>query len=179
MPGLLLETASGQSKIDSPAIAPVAELQVINFQRLAARDSKEEAKLFEVARTDGFFFLDLRRSDNNEILNLVENIYTLAKDLFGLDESEKLLYDVDKIGKMKLNGYVVFRISSMDIIEKLIHSSYKPMGRNTGGTILNLTRVAELSYQQESTENAMVLKAMPSVPYFYIRCSSIDSRYNT
>ena len=95
----------GEDPIGLAKISPVAELQVINYKRLAANDLGEAEKLFRACQTDGFFYLDLDNPDDQIALNSVDDVYALAKALFALDEAEKLKYDVDKLGEMKLNGY--------------------------------------------------------------------------
>ncbi|UKZ96918.1 uncharacterized protein TrAFT101_011691 [Trichoderma asperellum] len=102
-----------------PLNAPTANLQTVDLERLIEQSEDEINKLLRASVLDGFFYLDLRSiSAKNGILEHVNDIFTLEEELFGLDNSEKLKYDVDKMGgkfgKMKLSGY-------------------KPMGRNFGG----------------------------------------------
>ncbi len=41
------------------------------------------------------------------ILDAADNVFSLAKDISDLTEEERLRYDIDKLGKLKLNGYVI------------------------------------------------------------------------
>lgn len=91
--------------VDCEEIAPVAELQTINYMRIATKDQDEAAKLFQACQTDGFFYLDLHHPDNRDALDIADAVYSLSEKLFALDKAEKLSYDVDKLGEMKLNGY--------------------------------------------------------------------------
>jgi hypothetical protein len=86
-----------------PSNIPVAELQTISLQSLKRGDTLEEARLFQACREDGFFYLDLHNV--NGLLDSVQEIYRLDEDIHALPDEEKLLYDVDKLSKMKLNGY--------------------------------------------------------------------------
>lgn len=92
-----------------PPNAPTANLQTVDLERLIEQSEDEVNKLLRASVLDGFFYLDLRSiSAKNGILEHVNDIFTLEEELFGLDNSEKLKYDVDKtggkFGKMKLSG---------------------------------------------------------------------------
>ena len=89
---------------ENATISPVAELQTVNFDLLAANDPIEADKLFRACKADGFFYLDLRRAGDRKVLDLADGAFDLAKALYALDEVEKLSYDVDKLGTMRLNG---------------------------------------------------------------------------
>lgn len=99
-----------QSVESLPSNVPMADLQVINLGRLYAEDESEVNRLLRAAVRDGFFYLDLRGlKEQHGILDSVNGIFSLSEELFGLEEEEKLRYDVDsspgKLGKMKLSGY--------------------------------------------------------------------------
>ena len=91
---------------DVSLTVPMAKLQIINLERLQAGDLAESAKLFDAAKQNGFFYLNLQRVDGINILEMADQIYELAKELFNLDEAEKLAYDVDELSSMKSDGYV-------------------------------------------------------------------------
>ncbi|MCJ1319190.1 hypothetical protein MMC15_004523 [Xylographa vitiligo] len=109
---------------------------MVNYKRLAANDINEAEKLFRACQTDGFFYLDLYDPDDQIVLNSVDDVYALARSLFTLDDAEKLIYDVDKLGEMKLNGYIILTAPIL-----LVNS---PRGRNIGG--LNSKRDGFESY---------------------------------
>lgn len=98
------------SKVENlPVNAPTANLQTIDLERLMGQSEDEVNKLLRASVLDGFFYLDLRSiSAKTGILDHVNDIFTLEEELFGLDDSEKLKYDVDKtggkFGQMKLSG---------------------------------------------------------------------------
>ncbi|KAH6609154.1 hypothetical protein Trco_002500 [Trichoderma cornu-damae] len=116
---------STQAQYDEVAVeslplgVPTAKLQTIDLERLIEQNEDEINRLLRASVLEGFFYLDLRGiSQKTGILDHVNDIFTLETELFGLDTSEKLQYDIDKtagkFGKMKLSGY-------------------KPIGRNFGG----------------------------------------------
>ncbi|KAJ5159373.1 Clavaminate synthase-like protein [Penicillium canariense] len=98
---------------DFPPDVPVAHLHTIDLGKLQAGDAAEAQQLFEASRTTGAFYLDLR-SEESDILPVLEDIGLVSKELFGLPLEEKCAYDVDKLTSRKCNGY-------------------KPVGRNYGG----------------------------------------------
>ncbi|RAL11741.1 Clavaminate synthase-like protein [Aspergillus homomorphus CBS 101889] len=109
-------TVSSQSSRDAsdfPSDLPVAKLQTIDLGKLQAGDEKEALRLLDASREDGVFYLNLD-SARAEVLPVLESIYKLSEQLFDLPLEEKSVYDVDKLGTMKCNGY-------------------KPVGRNFGG----------------------------------------------
>lgn len=85
-----------------------ASLHTINLKALMNNDRTESEKLFDAAKTCGFFYLDMRDPAFKYILQMSDELYDLSKSLFALPEDEKAKYDVDKLGdwlgKMKLNG---------------------------------------------------------------------------
>ncbi|KAL8960909.1 MAG: hypothetical protein Q9193_002462 [Seirophora villosa] len=93
---------------------PVAQLLTINIGRLEGGEEHEAAQLFKAAKEDGVFYADLQESGFEEMLATVEEVFALAKALFDLSMEEKMQYDIDELGELKLNGY-------------------KPVGRNFGG----------------------------------------------
>ncbi|KAI9710805.1 MAG: hypothetical protein M1812_007353 [Candelaria pacifica] len=95
-----------------------ASLHTINLKALFNHDSAESDKLFDAAKTCGFFYLDMRDPDLTYILKMADEVFDLSRCVFALPEEEKAKFDVDGLGdwlgKMKLNGY-------------------KPIARNFGG----------------------------------------------
>ena len=82
----------------------MAELQTIDAGRLREGDTLEATKLFEAAKKDGIFYLNLRDSSFAGIIDTVDKVITLSNALFSLKEEEKMDYDIDKLGHLKLNG---------------------------------------------------------------------------
>ncbi|RMZ71187.1 oxidoreductase 2OG-Fe(II) oxygenase family [Pyrenophora seminiperda CCB06] len=98
-----------------PADIPLAALTTINFQKLRSSDAGEKQKLWEAATEAGFFYLNYENMPEFEDLTAtINDIYDLERDIFNLSDEEKMKYDVDKQGNMKISGY-------------------KPIGRNIGG----------------------------------------------
>ncbi|KAL8799655.1 MAG: hypothetical protein Q9182_005725 [Xanthomendoza sp. 2 TL-2023] len=93
---------------------PVAHLLTIDAGRLKNGDPEEATKLFRAAKEDGVFYLDFQHSSDANVLSDVDGLFAFAEELFNLSEEEKLQYDIDNLGELKLNGY-------------------KPVGRNHGG----------------------------------------------
>ncbi|KAI9805949.1 MAG: hypothetical protein M1825_000563 [Sarcosagium campestre] len=113
-PVLKSQASSGSKVTELPSDVVVASLATISLERLRAGDQNEAKKLFEACKNSGFFYLDLQTSNDNGILKTINDMFALDKDLYDLDDEEKIKYDVDKLSKLKLNGY-------------------KPVGRNFGG----------------------------------------------
>jgi isopenicillin N synthase-like dioxygenase len=82
---------------------PLAQLETVHFDLLRDGDLKEARKLFEGCQKDGFFYLDIQNLGNH-VLDVIEQMYRLDYDLYSLPDEEKMLYDIDKLSKMKLNG---------------------------------------------------------------------------
>lgn len=98
-----------------PAGIPLAALTILDFQKLRSNDADEKLKLWEAATEAGFFYMNYENMPEFEDLAaIVNSIYDLEHGLFDLSDEEKMNYDVDKQGNMKLSGY-------------------KPIGRNIGG----------------------------------------------
>ncbi|KAL8638355.1 MAG: hypothetical protein Q9228_004490 [Teloschistes exilis] len=84
---------------------PVAHLLTIDSARLKNEDQEEAAKLFQATKEDGVFYLSLQESSFAEVLSDVDVLLTFAKNFFISSEEEKLQYDIDELGELKLNGY--------------------------------------------------------------------------
>ncbi|OJJ07160.1 hypothetical protein ASPVEDRAFT_33399 [Aspergillus versicolor CBS 583.65] len=93
----------------------IAPLKTISLQELRRGSPLEKSKLLAAAKDDGIFYLDFTH-DHAEfrLADLMKGIYGLSQSLFDLNLEEKMQYDVDRVGKLKLNGY-------------------KPIRRNIGG----------------------------------------------
>ena len=89
---------------DDTEARPPAQLSTINIARLQEQNAEEAAKLFRAAKEDGVFYTDLKDWGFVEMTDRVDDIFALSKALFDLDEREKMQYDVDKVGRLKLNG---------------------------------------------------------------------------
>ncbi|KAL9582778.1 MAG: hypothetical protein Q9203_005349 [Teloschistes exilis] len=84
---------------------PVAHLLTIDSARVKNEDQEEAAKLFQATKEDGVFYLSLQESSFAEVLSDVDVLLTFAKNFFISSEEEKLQYDIDELGELKLNGY--------------------------------------------------------------------------
>ena len=82
----------------------LAQLEIISLKALRSGSTAESAKLFDVCCRDGIFYLDMLGSEPN-VLQTVEDIYELEKNIFDLPEEELMLYDIDKLSPGKLNGF--------------------------------------------------------------------------
>ena len=89
---------------DNVEICPVAQLQTIDAGRLHEGDATEAAKLFKASKEAGVFYLNLRDHRFMEMIDTVDEVFALSNELFNLNEEEKMRYDIDKIGHLKLNG---------------------------------------------------------------------------
>ena len=85
---------------------PTAHILTIDIGRLHDGDKEEAAKLLKAAKEDGLFYLDLEDQRFMGIIDTVDKVFALSKELFDLSEEEKMEYDIDKLSKLKLNGYL-------------------------------------------------------------------------
>ena len=140
-----------------PADLPLANLRTIDIQKLRENDHMELKKLLLAARHEGFFYLYFGSlPELKELDEVIKSIYALEDQLFSLSEKEKLAYDVDKQGPLKLTGYgsPIF-VSSCILTE----DRYKPIGRNVGGVEGNRDgfeswAVCELIYNGATTKQS-------------------------
>jgi isopenicillin N synthase-like dioxygenase len=100
-------TAIASGVEDLPPEVPVAELDTIDLGKLQAGDTAEAQRLLGACLMKGVFYLDLRSAES-DFLPLLERIYSISKDLFGLPLEEKCAYDVDTLSSQKCNGYAMF-----------------------------------------------------------------------
>ena len=89
---------------DNSQITPIAQLKTIHVGRLFEGDKEESSKLFQAVKDDGVFYLDLQSPQIQGIMDRVDEIFAFSKDLFSLNEEEKLEYDIDKLSRLKMNG---------------------------------------------------------------------------
>lgn len=87
----------------------IAQLLTIDISRLEEGDEAEAAKLFKASKEDGAFYLDFSNHRDMGMLEAVENVFAISKEIFDLSEEEKLRYDVDLLGSLKLNGWASFQ----------------------------------------------------------------------
>ncbi|MCJ1286662.1 hypothetical protein MMC26_006008 [Xylographa opegraphella] len=123
-------------------IGSIAHMPIIDIGRLNDGDEEEAAKLFEAAKEDGIFYLNLQDRRFVGIIDTVDEVFDLATELFDLSDEEKMQYDVDKLSTLKLNGY-------------------KPVGRNFGG--INGNRDGFESYAIPGKAHLNFSFARPSV----------------
>ncbi|KAM3427659.1 hypothetical protein MY4824_009295 [Beauveria thailandica] len=99
---------------DSIGSASRALLRTISCSELQNEEPRALCELVHAATEDGIFYLKLDDGDWRNWSKSIESVDRLSHDLFDLSTQEKLLFDIDSMGKLKLNGY-------------------KPIGRNKGG----------------------------------------------
>ena len=83
---------------------PVAELLTVDVSRLQEGDEAEAAKVFQASKENGAFYLDFSGPKGVKITEAVADVFALSKELFHLSTQEKMKYDIDLLGKLKLNG---------------------------------------------------------------------------
>ena len=82
-----------------------AQLEIVKFTELLHGSEEQKMKLFSACKNHGFFYLDLTGFDPETRLDAVlEDMNTLAGEIFDLPEEQKMQYDVDKISNMKVCG---------------------------------------------------------------------------
>jgi isopenicillin N synthase-like dioxygenase len=68
----------------------MAPLLTLSFEKLAARDPEETSRLLAASLDTGFFYLDLRNSEDGEsILKLADTLFEVAKEIFNIPSEEK------------------------------------------------------------------------------------------
>jgi isopenicillin N synthase-like dioxygenase len=73
-----------------PDDVPTAPLLTLSFDKLAARDPEETPRLLAASLDTGFFYLDLRNSEDGEsILEIADKLFNLAKEIFNIPAQEK------------------------------------------------------------------------------------------
>ena len=77
----------------------------VDIGRLEDGNHSELAKLLDAAQNDGIFYLDFSDSRFRHVLDLVDEIFALSSQLFAMSGEEKMRYDVDRLSKLKTNGF--------------------------------------------------------------------------
>lgn len=76
-----------------PSDVPVAPLECLSFKKLLARDAHDCARLFQACQDTGFFLLNLRGTEEGEImLKHAETAFTLTEQIHKLDQDELKRY---------------------------------------------------------------------------------------
>ncbi len=83
---------------------PYAKLRTISYSRLLAGDRPMIAELLAACSRDGFFYLDLLGPESQAMLEQIERLFVLAKEIHDLPTVEKLDYEMDKFGPLKIGG---------------------------------------------------------------------------
>jgi hypothetical protein len=72
-----------------PEDLPTASLRKITLNKVLSGDEVESRELFEACKTHGFFFLDVRGTPaGDSLLELVEKLFAVTKELFGEGKEE-------------------------------------------------------------------------------------------
>ncbi|KAM3512156.1 hypothetical protein MY11210_004220 [Beauveria gryllotalpidicola] len=104
-------TFTEENSIDSASRALLRTISCSELQNEVPRALRE---LLHAATEDGIFYLKFDDGDKRNWSRSIQGVDRLSHDLFDLSTEEKLLFDIDSMGKLKLDGY-------------------KPLGRNKGG----------------------------------------------
>ena len=107
-----IQEAMSRQRHASGEALPVAELLTVDVSRLQEEDEAEAAKVFQASMENGAFYLDFSGPKGLKITEAVADVFALSKELFRLSTQEKMTYDIDLLGKLKLNGYLASRISN-------------------------------------------------------------------
>jgi non-haem dioxygenase in morphine synthesis N-terminal len=103
-------------------------LPTISLSNLIDDDPGSVESLYQAGTSNGFFYLDCRGSHGTDLLRQVEYMYEVAEQVFDLEFSEKMQFDLDVIGPAKIDGLGTSSCCGI----ALIPYRYKPAGRNTG-----------------------------------------------
>lgn len=90
--------------IGLPEDLPAAQLRTIKIRNLQDGSKSEIRELLDAAINDGFFYLDLTEPGEEPFLNHVDDMFSMSKGIFDLDEGVKMHFDVDLLGPLKVNG---------------------------------------------------------------------------
>jgi isopenicillin N synthase-like dioxygenase len=79
-----------------PDDVPTADVPSISLGKLVSGDAAHSRELFEICRTVGFFLLDLTDDASGQaVLQSINEVLGIAKDVFDLDEEEKYQFRQD------------------------------------------------------------------------------------
>jgi hypothetical protein len=81
-----------------------AALRTISLSNLIDDDPVSVEFLYQAGISNGFFYLDCRGSHGTDLLRQVEYLYEAAEQVFDLEFSEKMQFDLDVIGPAKIDG---------------------------------------------------------------------------
>ena len=98
------QSSIGQAFHENDDSLPTTQLLTVDLWRLQQGEEEEAAKLFKASKDDGAFYLDFSDPGSMRMMGMVDGIFTLSKDIFDMSMEEKLRYDVDLRGDLKLNG---------------------------------------------------------------------------
>lgn len=87
---------------------PYADIEEISLHLLKDGDKAEESRLLDACVKDGVFYLNLQSQEGKyePLWRSSRDIFQVLEALFDLPEDEKMKYDIDHHGEMKLNGWV-------------------------------------------------------------------------
>jgi isopenicillin N synthase-like dioxygenase len=74
---------------------PTATLEILNYERLKAKDHNETQKLIAVCSGIGIFFLDLQSSSMKKPLSKLQSIVAAQRMFFAQTSESKLVYSND------------------------------------------------------------------------------------
>ncbi|KAL3419545.1 2og-fe oxygenase family protein [Phlyctema vagabunda] len=90
--------------MDSPAVQG-ASLPIIELSKLRDGDPATNSSLLAACQEVGFFYLDLRSSYSQAILQQVEDLIRTTQKVFDLPVEEKSKYVTENYGDSKIHGY--------------------------------------------------------------------------
>jgi hypothetical protein len=121
-----------------------AKLRIIPISGLLNHDEQAIKTLLTAGVEDGFFYLDLRASETQCLLDASAKLTELAGRLFDFPKETLAKFDLDVIGPSKIDGY-------------------KPAGRNTGvaagkqdGFEIHLVRERRLYSRCRNTDDNII-----------------------
>ena len=98
------QSSMGRAAHEHDESLPIAQLPVIDVCRLQQGEEEEAIKLFKASKEDGVFYLDFSNQMGMGMMKMVDGIFALSKDVFDMSVEDKMEYDVDLRGALKLNG---------------------------------------------------------------------------
>jgi isopenicillin N synthase-like dioxygenase len=90
-----------------PQIAPeeVADLEVIDYQKLLALNASEQFRVAKACEDRGFFILRVEHAGYEEIWDQARKTFDVAKQAFGLPEEQKERFHMALSGTSELSGH--------------------------------------------------------------------------
>lgn len=83
---------------------PRTQLETISLIKLINGDEKERARVFDICRTKGFFFLDFSNSHAASLPEDAEDIARMSEPLFALSQDEKMSHGLGECKSHSLLG---------------------------------------------------------------------------